>query len=61
MLTIALCAVSAGGQENAAYPPDIAAWTDEMKESQRSAARALDARLKDAIAQSAPELRVEPG
>ena len=39
---------------NYAYPPDIAAWTDEEKERQKEAGREVLARLREAIRRGEP-------
>jgi len=47
--------------ENYAYPPDVAAWTEQTKDAQREAARRLVARLKEAVDKGESALKVKPG
>ena len=44
-----------------AYPADIAAWGQDVKEQQRQAAKHLLERVQKAVADRAPRLRIEPG
>ncbi len=46
---------------NLAYPPDIAAWSEAEKASQRTAGEALIPEIIRAIASGKPQFIIEPG
>ena len=60
-LALPLAHAAAPSEENAAYPPDITAWTMETKRDQQQAAETLVARIKAAIGRGEKQFRIQPG